>query len=91
MVRIYNDFESCKVKANLPPGPAGPGHRLPCLGALPVPRLEALRRVTPGMIKWLHMAGGYGHLNYWRWNWSPAVRPGHAGRGGEGLRREGLR
>jgi len=21
------------------------------------------------MIKWLHLAGGYGHLNYWRLNW----------------------
>jgi hypothetical protein len=25
--------------------------------------------IVPGMIKWLHLAGGYGHLNYWRWNW----------------------
>ncbi len=21
------------------------------------------------MIKWLNLPGGYGHLNYWRWNW----------------------
>ena len=25
----------------------------------------------PGMIKWLHLAGGYGHLNFWRNNWQP--------------------
>jgi hypothetical protein len=25
----------------------------------------------PGLIKWLHLAGGYGHLNYYRWNWVP--------------------
>ena len=23
----------------------------------------------PGMIKWLDLSGGYGHLNYYRWNW----------------------
>jgi dimethylsulfide dehydrogenase subunit alpha/complex iron-sulfur molybdoenzyme family reductase subunit alpha len=25
----------------------------------------------PGMIKWLHLAGGYGHLSFWRNNWQP--------------------
>jgi hypothetical protein len=25
----------------------------------------------PGLIKWLHLAGGYGHLRYYRWNWVP--------------------
>jgi nitrate reductase alpha subunit len=25
-----------------------------------------------GMIKWLHMAGGYGHLRYWPIQWQPA-------------------
>jgi hypothetical protein len=24
------------------------------------------------MIKWLHMAGGYGHLRYWPIQWQPA-------------------
>ena len=23
----------------------------------------------PGLIKWLDLAAGYGHLNYYRWNW----------------------
>lgn len=23
----------------------------------------------PGMMKWLDLAAGYGHLNYCRWNW----------------------
>jgi hypothetical protein len=23
------------------------------------------------MIKWLHLAGGYGHLKFWRNNWQP--------------------
>jgi nitrate reductase alpha subunit len=25
----------------------------------------------PGMVKWLHMAGGYGHLKYWGTQWQP--------------------
>ncbi|MFQ5666794.1 MAG: molybdopterin-dependent oxidoreductase [Candidatus Binatia bacterium] len=27
--------------------------------------------VEPGMVKWLHLAGGYGHLRYWFLQWQP--------------------
>ena len=27
--------------------------------------------VEPGMVKWLHLAGGYGHLRYWPIQWQP--------------------
>ena len=27
--------------------------------------------VEPGVVKWLHMAGGYGHLKYRPWHWQP--------------------
>jgi anaerobic selenocysteine-containing dehydrogenase len=27
--------------------------------------------VEPGMVKWLHLAGGYGHLKYWPIQWQP--------------------
>jgi anaerobic selenocysteine-containing dehydrogenase len=27
--------------------------------------------VEPGMVKWLHLAGGYGHLKYRPWHWQP--------------------
>jgi hypothetical protein len=27
--------------------------------------------VEPGMVKWLHMAGGYGHFRYWPLQWQP--------------------
>ena len=27
--------------------------------------------LEPGMIKWLHLAGGYGHLRYWPIQWQP--------------------
>ena len=28
--------------------------------------------IEPGMIKWLHLAGGYGHLRYWVTEWQPS-------------------
>jgi DMSO reductase family type II enzyme molybdopterin subunit len=27
--------------------------------------------LEPGMVKWLHFAGGYGHLKYWPFQWQP--------------------
>jgi DMSO reductase family type II enzyme molybdopterin subunit len=27
--------------------------------------------LEPGMVKWLHMAGGYGHFRYWPIQWQP--------------------
>ncbi len=27
--------------------------------------------VEPGMVKWLHLAAGYGHLKYRPWHWQP--------------------
>jgi DMSO reductase family type II enzyme molybdopterin subunit len=27
--------------------------------------------VEPGLVKWLHLAGGYGHLRYWPLQWQP--------------------
>ncbi len=27
--------------------------------------------LEPGMVKWLHFAGGYGHLRYWPLQWQP--------------------
>ncbi len=27
--------------------------------------------IEPGMVKWLHLAGGYGHLKYWLMEWQP--------------------
>ena len=27
--------------------------------------------LEPGMVKWLHFAGGYGHLRYWPMQWQP--------------------
>ena len=27
--------------------------------------------IEPGLVKWLHLAGGYGHLRYWTLQWQP--------------------
>ena len=27
--------------------------------------------IEPGLVKWLHLAGGYGHLRYWALQWQP--------------------
>jgi hypothetical protein len=28
--------------------------------------------IEAGMVKWLSLAGGYGHLKYWPMEWSPS-------------------
>ena len=35
-------------------------------------RLAKMNDIEPGMIKWLHLAGGYGHLRYWVTEWQPS-------------------
>ena len=30
-----------------------------------------VNNLEPGMFKWLHLAGGYGHLKYWPTEWQP--------------------
>ncbi len=27
--------------------------------------------IEPELVKWLHLAGGYGHLRYWALQWQP--------------------
>jgi len=35
------------------------------------PQWRGQSDVEPGMVKWLHLAGGYGHLKYRPWHWQP--------------------
>ena len=37
------------------------------------PNWEGPNDAEPGMIKWLHLAGGYGHLQYWVTEWQPSA------------------
>jgi DMSO reductase family type II enzyme molybdopterin subunit len=69
-VRVFNDFESFYIHTKLSSA-ARPGQVIVYHAWEPYQHRDwkSYDTVVPGMIKWLHLAGGYGHLNYWRWNW----------------------
>ncbi|HEU4758897.1 MAG TPA: molybdopterin-dependent oxidoreductase, partial [Dehalococcoidia bacterium] len=69
-VRVYNDFESFHIRTKLSSA-ARPGQVIVYHAWEPYQyrNWKPYDAVVPGMIKWLHLAGGYGHLNYYRWNW----------------------
>lgn len=76
MVRVYNDFDDFKVHIKLTPAarPAngtGPGQVMIYHAWEPFmfKGWKSYDSAIPGMFKWLDLAAGYGHLNYWRWNW----------------------
>jgi anaerobic selenocysteine-containing dehydrogenase len=72
LVRVFNDFASFKVHVKLAPG-ARPGQVIIYHAWEPYqfPEWKSYDVAIPGMVKWLHLAGGYGHLRHWRWNWQP--------------------
>jgi nitrate reductase alpha subunit len=69
-VRVFNDFESFFIRTKLSSA-VRPGQEVVYHAWEPYQHRgwKSYDAVIPGMIKWLHLAGGYGHLNYWRWNW----------------------
>jgi nitrate reductase alpha subunit len=69
-VRVYNDFESFHIRTKLSTA-TRPGVVIVYHAWEPYQykNWKPYDNVVPGMIKWLHLAGGYGHLNYRRWNW----------------------
>jgi DMSO reductase family type II enzyme molybdopterin subunit len=69
-VRVLNDFESIQIRVKLSSA-TRPGDVIIYHGWEPYQfrGWKSHDTVVPGMIKWLHLAGGYGHLNYYRWNW----------------------
>ncbi len=72
MVRVYNDAASMKIQAKISPA-CRPGQIILYNGFEPYqhPEWYAQGDIEPGMVKWLHMAGGYGHLKYRPWHWQP--------------------
>ena len=73
MVRDFNDF---KVHVKLTPTArpekgGGPGQVIIYHAWEPFMFRDwkSYDAAIPGMFKWLDLAAGYGHLNYWRWNW----------------------
>jgi anaerobic selenocysteine-containing dehydrogenase len=71
-VRVHNDFDSFQVRAKIAPS-VRPGEVIMYHAWEPYQyrNWKPMDIATPGMIKWLHLAGGYGHLSFWRNNWQP--------------------
>ena len=73
MVRVYNDMGEFQVPVLLASS-AHPGQVVMYNGWDPYqfPNWAGPNDVEPGMIKWLHLAGGYGHLRFWVTQWQPS-------------------
>jgi len=71
-VLVRNDFSSFQVRVKVAPS-CRPGQVIIYHAWEPMqfPGGRSYDAAIPGLIKWLHLAGGYGHLNYYRWNWVP--------------------
>ncbi len=70
--RVLNDMGSFEVPVKVAPW-VRPGQVIVYNGWDPY-QFEGWKGpmdVEPGMIKWLHLAGGYGHLRYWPIQWQP--------------------
>ncbi len=72
-VRVRNDVSSFGAQVKIAAG-VRPGQVVSYNGWEPY-QYDAWRHsaeVEPGMVKWLHFAGGEGHLRYWTTQWQPA-------------------
>ncbi len=72
MTRVFSDAGSLEAAAKLSPS-VRPGQVILYNGFEPYQHRQwrGQADVEPGMVKWLHMAGGYGHLKYRPWHWQP--------------------
>lgn len=71
-IRVWNDMGEFFVSAKLVPG-VRPGQVIVYNGWEPY-MFRGWRGpmdLEPGLVKWLHLAGGYGHLRYWPLQWQP--------------------
>ena len=71
-VRVVNDAGHLNISVKLSPS-VRPGQVILYNGFEPYQHREwyAQADVEPGMVKWLHLAGGYGHLKYRPLHWQP--------------------
>jgi hypothetical protein len=69
---VYNDVSSINIEAKVSPT-VRPGQVIIYNGWEPYQfrRWTDTSNVEPGMVKWLHLAGGYGHLRYRAMHWQP--------------------
>ena len=71
-IRVYNDVAEVIVQARVTPA-VQPGQLIIYNGWEPYQfkRWQDVSNIEPGMVKWLHFAGGYGHLRYRALHWQP--------------------
>ena len=71
-IRVYNDCSSLTVQARVTPA-VQPGQVISYNGWEPYQfkGWQDISNLEPGMVKWLHLAGGYGHLRYRAMHWQP--------------------
>jgi DMSO reductase family type II enzyme molybdopterin subunit len=72
LVRAYNDMGSFKLWAKVSAS-VRPGQVIVYNGFVPFmfPDWKDPANAEPGMVKWLHFAGGYGHLRFRPMCWQP--------------------
>ncbi len=71
-VRVANDHGFFEAMVRVTPR-VRPGQVIVYNGFEPYmfPRWEGANEVEPGMVKWLHLVGKYGHLRYLPFGWQP--------------------
>ena len=71
-VKVVNDAGHLNISVKLSPS-VRPGQVILYNGFEPYQHKEWFSQsdIEPGIVKWLHMAGGYGHLTYRPWHWQP--------------------
>jgi anaerobic selenocysteine-containing dehydrogenase len=78
LVSVFNDFNDFKVHVKLTASARSqkdnqrPGQVIIYHAWEPYQfeKWKSYDSAIPGMIKWLDLVGGYGHLDYYRWNWA---------------------
>jgi len=72
MVRLFNDLADMHIEARVT-GSVRPGQLIIYNGFEPYQHSnwQDFSNLEPGLVKWLHLAGGYGHLQYRPINWQP--------------------
>ncbi len=71
-MRVYNDQSEAFLEARVTPS-VRPGQVVMYNGFEPYQHdgWKDTSNIEPGMVKWLHFAGGYGHLRYRAIHWQP--------------------
>ncbi|MBI5947312.1 MAG: molybdopterin-dependent oxidoreductase [Chloroflexi bacterium] len=72
MVEMHNDRGTCTIRARVSPR-VRPGQVIVYNGWEPhmFKDWQGPNQVEPGMVKWLHLVGRYGHLRYLPFGWQP--------------------